>query len=121
MLTRENFKDTWGRLKDGGKGIEKEKKEEDMVVDGSIGDGGDVEMEGVGNGAHEEEIMKDTIEENVMREDNGKIINGNTKDFIMKDGNRRTSTTKMPIFGFQHRGIGAVKSKRQYQKPKQKK
>jgi hypothetical protein len=106
MLTRENFKNTWGRPKMDSKSASVPKDEEKMVVDttATTENVAEMAMEGV---------VKTPLEQDTKKDDNKNNESyGNTRIRIPR---------KMPIFGFQHRGIGAVKSKRQDQKPKQKK
>ena len=106
MLTRENFKNTWGRPKTDSKSASVSKDEEKMVVDTTFPRTNVVEMEMEG-------VVKTPLERDNKKDDSKTNENyGNTRTKIPR---------KMPVFGFQHRGIGAVKSKGQDQKQKQKK
>lgn len=107
MLTKEIFKNTWARPKiDNRKS--KAKGEEKMIVD--VEEGNDekqlteMEMESV--------IKIPPLEEKVK-----KVA---SKSNGIHNNNMRTWTPlKLPIFGFQYHGIGAVKGKRQHYKSKQ--
>ena len=112
MLTRENFKDTWARPKPEDKTRAGKADGEDMNVDvlpmnsssKQNEDSQDAEMGGV---------MENSVDEGTMDVEKKK---GEGRDRKSKSDMAR----KMPVFAFQRRGIGAVKSKFPHQKPKPK-
>ena len=111
MLTRENFKDTWGRPKPEDKKKSGKEIGEEMSVDVAPLNGSrkkedvrDAEMGGV---------VENSVDNGTMEvEKKGDVRNSKSKSEISR---------KMPVFAFQRRGIGAVKSKSPHQKSKPKK
>jgi hypothetical protein len=107
MLTRENFKDTWARPKPEDKRKAGKADGEEMSVDvppmnsssKHNEDSHDAEMGGV---------VENSVDEGTMEVEKGEGRNRKVKSDMAR---------KMPVFAFQRRGIGAVKSK---QKPKPK-
>jgi hypothetical protein len=106
MLTRENFKDTWARTKpeEKKKGVGKTDGDEMRVdmppMNGSLKQNEDRHDTGMGGVDETTTAVEKTAEEG-------------------RNGKSKLETRmKMPIFAFQRRGIGAVKSNVPRQKPK---
>jgi hypothetical protein len=104
MLTRENFKDTWARPKPEDKKKVGKADGEEMSVDvpPKYNEDNDAEMGGV---------VENSVDEGTMEVETGKARNRKVKSDMAR---------KMPVFAFQRRGIGAVKSKLPHQKSKPK-
>jgi hypothetical protein len=106
MLTRENFKDTWARPKPEDKRKSGKADGEEMSVDVPPMNSGSKHNED--NDAEMGGVVDNSLDERTMEIEKGEVRNQKSKSDM---------TRKMPVFAFQRRGIGAVKSK-QNPKPK---
>jgi hypothetical protein len=108
MLTRENFKDTWARPKPEDKKKAGKANGEEMSVDVPPMKGRSKHNE-YSHDAEMGGVVENSVDEGTMEvEKKGEGMNRKVKSDMAR---------KMPVFAFQRRGIGAVKSK---QKPKPK-
>ena len=106
MLTKENFKDKWARPKLHGK--DKSARDGNTVTDApeptTAGDTMETDMD----------VMDDSVEDTEITQDEGP--RGGIHCMT-----HSTRPKKIPIYGFQHRGIGVVKSKQKAYDRSQKK
>lgn len=105
MLTRENFRNTWGRSK-----ANKNKAQsgpEDMVIDRN-------------NTVTKDDVPEMDVEvEGVKETSAGDVAMEATANVNGKESNRQWRKRKMPIYAFQRTGIGAIQSNWQHQKLRQ--